>query len=41
MMARGFYYARRGYLALSLAIEPSDVAGFIDSMGAVVESVGF
>ncbi len=37
MMARGFYFARRGYLTLSLALEGQDFEGFVTALGSVVD----
>ncbi|WP_236794750.1 aspartate aminotransferase family protein [Amycolatopsis sp. GM8] len=37
MMARGFYFARRGYLALPLPLEQKDLDDFVGAMTDVVE----
>ncbi|MEU9888885.1 aminotransferase class III-fold pyridoxal phosphate-dependent enzyme [Sphaerisporangium sp. NPDC051011] len=36
MIARGYYFARRGYLALSVALEPSDHDGFLAALEDVL-----
>jgi len=40
MMARGFYLARRGYMALSLAMSDSDLAGFETAVATVLDRHG-
>jgi len=37
MMQRGYYLARRGYMALSVVLEPKDYDGFVAAAGAVAE----
>lgn len=37
LLARGFYIAERGYLALSLAVTDADLDGFVDAAGAFAE----
>lgn len=37
MMARGYYFARRSYLTLSVVLEPKDYDGFLAAMGTVVD----
>ncbi len=37
MMARGYYFARRGYLALPLPLEPVDIDGFLSALTDVVD----
>ncbi|MDH6573684.1 glutamate-1-semialdehyde 2,1-aminomutase [Streptomyces sp. SAI-117] len=36
LMLRGFYLARRGYLALPLPVTDADLASFVDAVGEVV-----
>lgn len=36
MIMRGYYFARRGYLALSIALQPSDHEGFLSALQDVV-----
>lgn len=38
MIQRGYYFARRGYLALSVALQPGDHDGFLVALQDVVES---
>jgi glutamate-1-semialdehyde 2,1-aminomutase len=37
MMQRGYYLARRGYMALSVVLEPKDYDGFVTASGAVAD----
>jgi hypothetical protein len=37
MIARHQYFARRGYLALSLALDDADLDGFVEAMADVVD----
>jgi glutamate-1-semialdehyde 2,1-aminomutase len=37
MMQRGYYLARRGYMALSVVLEPKDYDGFVTACGAVAD----
>ncbi len=37
MMARGYYFARRGYLALPVVLEQADLDGFVSAMADVVD----
>lgn len=37
MLARGFYFARRGYVALSLPLEQADLDDFVEAMGDVID----
>ena len=37
MIARGYYFARRGYLSLSLALDQRDVDGFVEALGEVID----
>ncbi|HLJ22184.1 MAG TPA: aminotransferase class III-fold pyridoxal phosphate-dependent enzyme [Stellaceae bacterium] len=37
MMQRGYYLARRGYMALSVALEPKDYDGFVAAAGTVAD----
>ncbi|HKX08897.1 MAG TPA: aminotransferase class III-fold pyridoxal phosphate-dependent enzyme [Stellaceae bacterium] len=37
MMQRGYYLARRGYMALSVVLEPKDFDGFVAVAGAIAE----
>lgn len=38
MMERGFYLARRGYMSLSLALEPRDHDGFIAALEEIIDT---
>ena len=40
MLLAGFYQARRGFMSLSLALEPSDYAGFLEALGEFVDTHG-
>ena len=37
MMQRGYYLARRGYMALSMVLEPRDYDGFVAAAGAIAD----
>jgi len=37
MMQRGYYLARRGYMALSVVLEPRDYDGFVVAAGAIAD----
>jgi glutamate-1-semialdehyde 2,1-aminomutase len=37
MMQRGYYLARRGYMALSVVLEPKDFDGFVAAAGAIAD----
>ncbi len=38
MIARGFYFARRGYIALSLPLTDADLDAFVDAMSDVIDT---
>lgn len=38
MLARGCYFARRGYLALSLPLDQADLDGFVDALRDVIDT---
>ena len=40
MMARGYYFARRSYMTLSVVLEPKDYDGFLAAMSAVLDEYG-
>jgi glutamate-1-semialdehyde 2,1-aminomutase len=40
MMQRGYFFARRGYMALSIVLEPEDHDGFVAAAGAVADEYG-
>ncbi len=40
MMIRGYVYAQRGYMSLSLPISPQDQDGFVDALGDVISTYG-
>lgn len=37
LLSKGFYIARRGFLALSLALDETDLSGFVDAVGAFIK----
>ena len=37
LLSKGFYIARRGFLALSLALDGDDLNGFVDAVGAFIK----
>jgi glutamate-1-semialdehyde 2,1-aminomutase len=39
MLARGFNFARRGYVTLSLPLSDADLDGFVDALVEVLEDV--
>ena len=38
LLERGYYMARRGFIALSLALTDEDLAGFVDAVRDFVKS---
>jgi glutamate-1-semialdehyde 2,1-aminomutase len=40
MMARGYYFARRSYMTLSVVLEPKDYDGFLAAMSVVLDEYG-